>query len=74
MKTLCIRCAICDRLVNRIEAWHDQIRDVYVVKVYCHGDTDQMEIRPYDLEKRQFDMIYETEGLAFMTKRIKDEP
>lgn len=64
----CIICEVCDRLVDRIEMHVSMYDDVYVFKVWCHGDTDECRIPATDVMDGLGDY---REGRAFTTKRLK---
>lgn len=34
-------CAVCDKPVDQIEAFHDPVMDLMHYKVSCHGDTER---------------------------------
>ena len=60
-----IRGAKCDKRVDWIYMSQDNYSDVVVIKVKCHGETDEMSI---DLRKLSFNDIKQIdrqEGLAF---------
>ena len=72
-----IRCAVCDRLVQRwqideIPSRPDRGR---VLTVFCHGDSDAMTISDHDIASDQlFWQAVErgqAEGVAFATKRLE---
>lgn len=65
-----IICDICDKIVDRTEREIRYYEDVYVFKVWCHGDTDQCEIPSYIfVDSRLGDFL---EGRAFTTRRLTD--
>lgn len=74
MKLLRIKCAICNKLVDRVETWHDPIKNCISIKVKCHGDFDEMSISSIDvikLETVELNSLFEQEGIAFATKRLE---
>ncbi len=72
-----IRCAICDKPVDRVEQWRRDYSATTEIVVYCHDYVDRMSLSDYDLmhlsrdELRQFER---SEGVAFTTKRIVSSP
>lgn len=68
-----IRCAICDKPVDRIFEEHDHINDVWRLKVQCHGDTDYMAVPLFKLSIEQIDQIKGQEGVAFTVRRINTD-
>lgn len=68
-----IRCAKCDKLVDWVYTSQDAHSDIVVIKVKCHGETDEMSL---DLSKMSFDdvkQIDRQEGLAFTTKTLESK-
>lgn len=68
-----IRCAICDKPVNRWEHWRNEEHMMQTIKVYCHGDTDSMKLSDFDLAhmtREQRSQLENQEGVAFTTKRL----
>jgi hypothetical protein len=65
-----IICAICNKRVDSVELFRDEMKCCDVYKVRCHGDTDTCEIDdhfrmnagPHEIK----------EGRAFATKRIEN--
>ena len=69
-----IRCALCDKPVDRIE-WRDDPRSfARIISVYCHGDRDTMELTEECIQQRGLaDQIMEQEGVAFSAARIASQ-
>lgn len=65
-----IRCAICDKPVDRVFEEHDHINDVWRLKVQCHGDTDEMRVQLFKFTPEQLAQMKDQEGVAFSVKRI----
>lgn len=63
-----IRCAICDKQVERTEICADVYRDLTQVSVWCHGERDTCEL-PRDFDPKQM-----LEATAFTTKRLNPAP
>lgn len=43
-----IRCAKCGHLVQRIERWNEDFGKLFVMKVYCHGASEEMRVDGLD--------------------------
>ena len=65
---MCIRCDVCDRLVDRVTRERSMERDVVRFTVHCHGDTDTCELT----ETQLMEMTDLRPGRAFVTRRIED--
>lgn len=71
-----IQCAICNKLVGRVETRHFDFERVTEVKVWCHGNTDTMRIDDSELAKLgqcKLNAMVTSGGVAFATKRINEE-
>jgi hypothetical protein len=44
------QCAVCGRQVDKFEWWRDPVRDVMLYRASCHGDSETVELRCFDLE------------------------
>lgn len=68
-----IRCAVCNRPVDRLEVYRDECRCVYVYEAHCHGGIDTTVLT--DRQLVEFGPAFQiTGGLAFTSKRIgKDD-
>lgn len=67
-----IECAICGKPVDRIVSTHDQIKDVIRLKVWCHGDTDEMFFGMSDIAKlgaRGFETMLSRGCVAFTRQK-----
>ena len=63
-----IVCAKCDKPVEKLEWWDDLETDARVLRVYCHGETDEMRLSMEFLtHARQcaLDAIANSKGVAF---------
>lgn len=68
-----IRCAKCNKPVDRWEMWDEENPPKKVIRAFCHGDIDTMFMTLLDLSKLTRDDIQQLEnqeGLAFQTDRI----
>lgn len=67
-----IRCMQCDKPVKRIDLHHPAgAQAVITITVYCHGETDTMEVTPHMLKHQgAIEQIEAQEGQAFTTKKI----
>jgi hypothetical protein len=66
-----IRCAVCDRYVERIEWFDDLVKRDRIIRVFCHGESDEMRLDVYRLSLDELRTIGDSEGVAFTTKRIE---
>jgi hypothetical protein len=62
-----IRCAVCNKTVDRVHAAQDFNLDAVRFKVECHGDVDYCTVTKLFIE--QYGLP--DEGVAFQTKRIE---
>jgi len=72
-----IRCAICDRPVERWECWEDPRTMSQKLVVYCHGDKDAMSLSFRDMAEMgpgELRRMAASEGVAFTTKRLPTPP
>jgi hypothetical protein len=66
-----IRCAICDKPVDRITLSRDVAFMRTLIAVECHGDRDAMDIpETFFQHKEDVDALKASEGVAFATKRL----
>jgi hypothetical protein len=65
-----IRCAICQKPVDAIEWLDDYTTRDRVIRVRCHGDTDEMRLPADLLIKLHRANALPSEGEAFTTQRI----
>lgn len=68
-----VRCAICDKPVDRVVASYEVAPMCHVLTVQCHGDSESMRLEDYLLAEIGTDVarqIRSQEGVAFATKRI----
>ena len=68
-----IRCAICNKPVDRWATWADPATDTHVIRAFCHGDRDEMRVTAgflYSLNRDERKRLQNSEGVAFATKRI----
>lgn len=66
-----IRCAKCDKLVDRVYWSEDNWSNVVTVIVRCHGETDKMCIDLSELSVNDIKQIERQEGVAFAKGLIK---
>ena len=63
-----ISCAICQKPVDRLEWETEEFGRRLIVRAYCHGDVDTMQLDAWQMHNmREHDL---QEGVAFETKRI----
>jgi len=62
-----IRCAQCDKPVEKWEYFYDVCRMVHRIKVWCHGEKDQCEVPDFFVTEAGRELA---EGVAFTTKRL----
>lgn len=67
IRTVSIKCSICDCEVPRLEISYDACNQGYYVKVWCHGDTDICYLDSSFLIDAQGPIF---KGEAFTTKRL----
>lgn len=65
-----IRCAVCDKPVERILTREDIARCRHEITVVCHGDNDTMMLDHLALIETGAEQFFQTEGVAFQTNRI----
>lgn len=69
-----VRCAICERPVERL-VWERSPSEFGVsLTAYCHGDEDRMRVEDSflaRLSKEEADELFSSEGVAFLAKRIE---
>lgn len=71
-----IRCAICDKLVDRVYWRYDQWKGETLIEVDCHGDKDRMTITDHDIVTMTHAQLHELNssvGVAFTTPRVTQE-
>ncbi len=68
-----IRCAICDKPVEKVEWWEEAHSREWVIRATCHGDTDRMSFVIAAESEAMLEQIKTGEGMAFTTKRIKEQ-
>ncbi len=68
-----IRCAICDKPVDEVIEWYDDLSCEWRLKVRCHGDTDYMAVPLFKLSIEQIDQMKGQEGVAFTVRRINTD-
>jgi hypothetical protein len=71
MSLLRVRCAKCERPVDRIEQWETEADYRLEIRVFCHGDRETMSLSLYDVEDAEVvKQIKGQEGVAFATARL----
>ena len=68
-----IRCAICDKPVDEVIEWYDDLSCEWRLKVRCHGDTDYMAVPLFKLSPEQIDQMKGQEVVAFTVRRINTD-
>jgi hypothetical protein len=70
MKNNQIKCAICNKPVERV-AWFDEFETgMLVIEAYCHGEKDVMRIDLKKIDLSTLKALEYTDGVAFSTKRL----
>jgi hypothetical protein len=64
-----ITCAVCGKYVDRVEVMRNFADRSVGVKVWCHGDTDEMKVD--EMIVAEFGEDQFREGTAFTTRRIE---
>ena len=75
-KPLRIRCALCGKPVDRVAIWHHPRGDV-TIEAHCHGASDSMTLRAFDIDCLDQDVIRQIqqgEGVAFSTLALPASP
>ncbi len=62
-----IKCAICEKVVDKVVREKNLCTDTLIYTVYCHGDKDTCELTHYQLHSGEGRI---EPGYAFTTKRI----
>ncbi len=68
-----ITCALCKKEVDRIVIWESLVDEIIVVKVWCHDDTDNMQMTRAELNsigQAGIDAMVREGGIAFTAKRL----
>lgn len=71
-----IRCAICNQQVAIIETYHDPRTDVRHIRVYCHGDMDEMSLTQREFLSLSLDEpggLEQLDGVAFSDSPMLQE-
>lgn len=68
-----VRCALCDKLVERVVVSYEVATMCHVISVKCHGDSESMRMEDYLLADLGVDVkrqILSQEGVAFGARRL----
>lgn len=65
-----LRCAKCNKSVDKVEWYDDPCTGVRHIAAYCHGERDTMTIDPMVLSPAQIEEMKQQEGVAFATQVI----
>jgi hypothetical protein len=67
-----IRCAVCNKPVDRVETWHDHLNRCQWIAAHCHGTVDVMRFNETDLVMIRDlpKQLEHQEGVAFTTKEL----
>lgn len=67
IRNLKIRCAVCQRPIERVEMFYSPELQIHVLTAFCHGEKDDMKVRAQDMiEVPNFvDQLFSQEGVAF---------
>lgn len=72
IELLKVRCAKCDKRVDHAAMESNDYGNRIRVKVWCHGDSDTMELAYTDIEDPDvLKQMMAQEGVAFATERLK---
>lgn len=63
-----ITCAKCSKPVEKIEWWDDTISGGVVLRVYCHGETDEMRMSTGMLSS-DLDELANSDGFVFFQEK-----
>jgi hypothetical protein len=69
-----IKCAVCDKLVDKTEIEHKAYDMSVVIRVWCHGETEICKLSSeflHNLEPVNFKQL--EHGVAFTNKKITQE-
>lgn len=72
--TLRIRCAICDKPVDRVTVMPGVYRSAFTIEAECHGETDRMEVTQIDainLGPDGIKQLQKQEGIAFLNAKLE---
>lgn len=68
-----VTCALCQKEVDRVVIMESFIDEIITVKVWCHGDTDNMRLTRAELNsigQAGIDAMVRDGGVAFATDRL----
>jgi len=71
-----ITCAVCSKPVDRILVYRDLYCRLTAIRVFCHGEEDDMELTDEfvsEIGPRELAQLQQTGGLAFTTKKIPSQ-
>ncbi|WP_159953158.1 hypothetical protein [Rhizobium sp. 18065] len=72
-----IRCAMCHKPVDRIFVDHNEHMMVIDITVWCHGDTDKMQLTQKfmaEIGREGEQQIFTRGGVAFQSKLLTEAP
>lgn len=61
-----IYCDVCKRHVEKIEEWRDEATITTAIRVYCHGDSEEMRMD----DKFSSQLKENAKGIAFKRKEL----
>lgn len=60
-----IKCAICDKLVDKVSWYDDYLTNERVIKSFCHGQVEEKRIRLETLTREQLKQLELEKAFAF---------
>lgn len=77
--TVRVRCAVCDKPIEKWEIEHSVMDQSRTLTVFCHGEKDAMKLTDKGLFELGPDVCRalesgKIEGVAFTTNRLEKEP
>lgn len=73
MTQLSILCAVCNKSVDRIVVAENEQDFTLSIRVYCHGERDEMSLPLAALLADHGEEILNSTGIAFQHRRIEGE-
>ena len=67
-----LRCAKCNKPVDKVVWQDDPYSGIRQIAAYCHGKRDTMTIDPMLLSPAQIEEMKLQEGVAFATQAIEE--
>ncbi len=64
-------CERCNKPVELMRFFEDNITDQHVFQVRCHGEWDEMRLSGFDITPEVAQQLNNSVGRAFTTKRLE---